>query len=46
MLRLTRITFASDDLARLAGFWADVLGYETEARDKTCAGLALAGDPG
>ena len=33
MLRLNHITFAADDPQRLAAFWADVLGYETEPSD-------------
>jgi predicted enzyme related to lactoylglutathione lyase len=39
MLRLTHITFAADDPAPLARFWADVLGYETEARGESCAAV-------
>jgi predicted enzyme related to lactoylglutathione lyase len=33
MLRLNHITFAAEDPLRLAAFWAELLGYVTEASD-------------
>jgi predicted enzyme related to lactoylglutathione lyase len=33
MLRLNHITFAAEDPPRLAAFWAELLGYVTEASD-------------
>ena len=36
MLQLNHITFAADDPTRLAGFWAELLRYETEATEKDC----------
>jgi predicted enzyme related to lactoylglutathione lyase len=39
MLRLTRITFAADDPASLARFWAAVLGYEAEGRGEGWAAV-------
>jgi predicted enzyme related to lactoylglutathione lyase len=34
MLRLNHITFAAEDPKRLAGFWAGLLGYESEQSDE------------
>jgi predicted enzyme related to lactoylglutathione lyase len=46
MLRLTHITFAADDPASLARFWAAVLGYEAEGRGESWAAVdALGGGP-
>src|SRR5712691_5699258 len=36
MLQLNHITFAADDPRRLAGFWSELLGYETEASKADC----------
>lgn len=43
MLRLNHITFACEDSRALAGFWANVLGYETEPRDVDCFARGDAG---